>query len=106
IDRWFLVQFSQLVELQRSASLIGLRGMSRDMLRTLKRSGFADRELSAILGTDEESIAAVRAEHGMKAAYKRIDTCAAEFESFTPYLYGTYEQECHAAPPPRQTGAI
>ncbi len=106
IDRWFLVQFSQLVELQRSASLVGLRGMSADMLRTLKRSGFADRELAAILGTDEESIRAVRLEHGMKAAYKRIDTCAAEFESFTPYMYGTYENECEADPTPRQKVVI
>jgi carbamoyl-phosphate synthase large subunit len=106
IDRWFLVQFSQLVELQRSAGLVGLRGMSRDMLRTLKRSGFSDRELSAILGADAESIRSARLEHGLKAAYKRIDTCAAEFESFTPYLYGTYEQECEADPTPRQKVVI
>src|SRR5512132_3869403 len=106
IDRWFLVQFSQIDELQRSASLVGLRGMSADMLRTLKRSGFADRELAAILGTDEESIRGVRLEHGMKAAYKRIDTCAAEFESYTPYMYGTYEKECEANPTPRQKVVI
>src|SRR4029450_12098984 len=86
IDPWFLVQFSQLVELQRSAGLVGLRGMSRDMLRTLKRSGFSDRELAGILETDEAAVKAARLEHGLKAAYKRIDTCAAEFESFTPYL--------------------
>jgi carbamoyl-phosphate synthase large subunit len=106
IDRWFLAQFSQLVELQRSAGLVGLRGMSRDMLRTLKRSGFGDRELSGILGADEESIRSARLEHGLKTAYKRIDTCAAEFESFTPYLYGTYEQECEADPTPRQKVVI
>ena len=106
IDRWFLVQFSQIVELQRSASLVGLRGMSRDMLRTLKRSGFSDIELAAIVGADEESVRAARAEHGLKTAYKRIDTCAAEFESFTPYLYGTYEQECEADPTPRQKVVI
>src|SRR5215218_4702013 len=94
IDRWFLVQFSQIVELQRSASLVGLRGMSRDMLRTLKRSGFGDLELAGILGTDEASVRATRLELGIKSAYKRIDTCAAEFESFTPYMYGTYENEC------------
>jgi carbamoyl-phosphate synthase large subunit len=106
IDRWFLVQFSQIVELQRSAGLVGLRGMSRDMFRTLKRSGFSDRELSAILGADAESIRSARLEHGLKTAYKRIDTCAAEFESFTPYLYGTYEQECEADPTPRQKVVI
>jgi carbamoyl-phosphate synthase large subunit len=106
IDRWFLVQFSQLVELQRSAGLVGLRGMSRDMFRTLKRSGFGDRELAGILRADEESIRSARLEHGLKASYKRIDTCAAEFESFTPYLYGTYEQECEADPTPRQKVVI
>src|SRR6476661_2181565 len=106
IDRWFLVQFSQLVELQRSASLVGLRGMSRDMLRTLKRSGFSDRELGPILGADEEAVRTTRADHGLRAAYKRIDTCAAEFESFTPYLYGTYENECEAEPTPRQKVVI
>ena len=56
IDRWFLVQFSQLVELQRSAGLVGLRGISADMLRTLKRSGFSDRELGPILGADEDAV--------------------------------------------------
>jgi carbamoyl-phosphate synthase large subunit len=106
IDRWFLVQFSQLVELQRSASLVGLRGISADMLRTLKRSGFSDRELGPILGADEDAVRGVRVEHGLRAAYKRIDTCAAEFESFTPYLYGTYENECEAEPTPRQKVVI
>jgi carbamoyl-phosphate synthase large subunit len=106
IDRWFLVQFSQIVELQRSASLMGLRGISRDMLRTLKRSGFGDLELAGILGTDEASVRATRLELGIKSAYKRIDTCAAEFESFTPYMYGTYEDECESEPSPRQKVVI
>ncbi len=106
IDRWFLVQFSQIVELARSASLVGLRGISRDMLRTLKRAGFSDRELGPILGADEAAVQNTRIEHDLKPAYKRIDTCAAEFESFTPYLYGTFEQECEADPTPRQKVVI
>jgi carbamoyl-phosphate synthase large subunit len=106
MDRWFLTQFSQIVELQRSAALVGLRGMSRDLLRTLKRSGFGDRELAGILGTDEESVKSARLEHGIKSAYKQIDTCAAEFESFTPYMYGTYENESEAEPTPRQKVVI
>ena len=56
IDPWFLVQFSEIVELQRSAALVGLRGMSTDMLRALKRAGIADRELATVLGTDEEAV--------------------------------------------------
>jgi carbamoyl-phosphate synthase large subunit len=101
IDPWFLTQFSQIVELQRSAGLGGLRGISRDMLRTLKRAGIADRELATVLEADEESVRQAREEQGLRPAYKRIDTCAAEFESYTPYLYGTYEQEDEADPTPK-----
>jgi carbamoyl-phosphate synthase large subunit len=101
IDPWFLVQFSQLVELARSASLVGLRGISADLLRTLKRAGFSDVELGLILGADEGAVRTAREESGLVPAYKRIDTCAAEFESFTPYMYGTYERECEADPTPR-----
>jgi carbamoyl-phosphate synthase large subunit len=101
IDPWFLTQFSQIVELLRSAALGGLRGASPDMLRTLKRAGVSDRELSTVFGADESAIRSTRLEHGLKPVYKRIDTCAAEFESFTPYLYGTYEKECEADPTPK-----
>ncbi len=101
IDPWFLTQFSQIVELMRSAALGGLRGASPDMLRTLKRAGIGDRELATVFGTAEEAVRSTRLEHGLKPAFKRIDTCAAEFESFTPYMYGTYERECEADPTPR-----
>jgi carbamoyl-phosphate synthase large subunit len=101
IDPWFLVQFSQIVELQRSAALVGLRGMSADMLRALKRAGIGDRELATVLGANEDAVRTTRLELGITPAYKRIDTCAAEFESFTPYMYGTYERECEADPTPR-----
>jgi carbamoyl-phosphate synthase large subunit len=102
IDPWFLTQFSQIVELCRTAGLVGLREISSDMLRTLKRAGVGDRELALILKTDEASVRARRLECGLKTAYKRIDTCAAEFESYTPYMYGTFEKECEAEPTPRQ----
>ncbi|MEX2660386.1 MAG: carbamoyl-phosphate synthase large subunit [Vicinamibacterales bacterium] len=101
IDRWFLVQFEQIVELQRSAALVGLRGMSTDLMRALKRAGIADREIATVLGADEEAVRHTRQELGIIPVYKRIDTCAAEFESFTPYMYGTYEKECEADPTPR-----
>jgi carbamoyl-phosphate synthase large subunit len=106
IDKWFLTQFQQLVDLRTQATLVGLRGISRDLMRTLKRAGFGDWQLGSMLGADEEAVRAVRQEHGLKPAYKRIDTCAAEFESFTPYLYGTYETECEADPTPRQKVVI
>ena len=106
IDRWFLTQFQQLVELRQQAGLVGLRGISKDLMRTLKRAGFGDWQLGSMLGTDEEAVRAARLEQGLRPAYKRIDTCAAEFESFTPYLYGTYEKECEADPTPRQKVVI
>jgi len=92
--------------LKEEATLVGLRGISAELMRTLKRAGFGDWQLGSMLGTDEESVRAARIERGLKPAYKRIDTCAAEFESFTPYLYGTYEKECEADPTPRQKVVI
>ncbi len=98
IDPWFLQQFAELVELKKTAQLVGFRGMSRDLLLTLKRAGFGDEELAGIFETDERSIRARRVEEGLVRAYKRIDTCAAEFESFTPYMYGTFEPFCESEP--------
>src|SRR6187401_348749 len=101
IDRWFLTQFQQIVELSRAAEAVGARDLSDDLLRDLKRAGFADTDIARLVGSDEDSIRARRREVGMVAAYKRIDTCAAEFESFTPYMYGTFEDQCEADPTAR-----
>ena len=106
IDRWFLIQFQQLVELSKQVAAVGPRDLSDDLLREMKRAGFGDADLALLLGIDEDSLRARRREAGIIAAYKRIDTCAAEFESFTPYLYGTFEQECEAAPTARQKVVI
>ena len=98
IDRWFLTQFQQLVELAQAASAAGPRGLSDPFLRELKRAGFGDADLARLLGIEEDAVRARRRESGVVASYKRIDTCAAEFESFTPYLYGTFEETCEAEP--------
>jgi carbamoyl-phosphate synthase large subunit len=102
IDRWFLQQFAEIEELRRMAALGEFREMSPDLLRTLKRTGFSDADIAAVHGVGEELVRQRRAEEGLVPAYKRIDTCAAEFESFTPYMYGTYEQVCEADPTPRK----
>ncbi len=106
IDPWFLTQFAQLVELKRSAEMVGARDLSADLLRTLKRAGFGDAELAHVLGVHEEVVRSRRLEAGLVPAYKRIDTCAAEFESFTPYLYGTFEREDESNPTPRNKVVI
>ena len=106
IDRWFLQQFFEISELRRTAVLGEFREASTELLRTLKRAGFGDRELAVMYGVSEPDIRARRLEAGLVPAYKRIDTCAAEFESFTPYLYSTYERECEAAPTTRRKVVI
>jgi carbamoyl-phosphate synthase large subunit len=102
IDPWFLQQFKEIVELRKTAEMIGLRDMSYDLMRTLKRSGFGDRDLADILGVDETAVRERRNELKVKTAFKRIDTCAAEFESFTPYMYSTFEDTCEADPTDKQ----
>ena len=106
IDPWFLTQFAEIVDLQRSASVVGLRDMSLELLTVLKRSGFGNEELGRVLGVDPALIGDRCREAGLAPSYKRIDTCAAEFESFTPYLYGTYERECESAPSDRRKVVI
>ena len=106
IDRWFLTQFSELAELRRAAGVVDWREMSPDLLKALKRAGFGDDELGAIAGVDAQSVTARRHEEKLRPVFKRIDTCAAEFESFTPYMYGTYETECEADPTDRPTVVI
>jgi carbamoyl-phosphate synthase large subunit len=106
IDPWFLQQFHELVELRKMAALGEFREMSADLLRTLKRSGFADADIAGVFGIDEELVRQRRIEDGLIPAFKRIDTCAAEFESFTPYMYGTYERIDESEPTPRKKVVI
>jgi carbamoyl-phosphate synthase large subunit len=100
IDPWFLDQFREIVELRQMAALGPFREMTTDLLRTLKRAGFSDADIAAVHGVDEGAVRQRRLEEGLVTAYKRIDTCAAEFESFTPYMYGSFEQVCEAEPTP------
>jgi carbamoyl-phosphate synthase large subunit len=106
IDPWFLQQFAEIVELRDVAAMGEFREMSPDLLRTLKRTGFGDAEVADAYGVGEDLVRERRLESGVVPAYKRIDTCAAEFESFTPYMYGTYEQVCEADPTPRRKVVI
>ncbi len=102
IDRWFLSQLQQIVGMQREIQQSTLSTLPQDRLREAKRYGFSDARLADLLRTTEDQVRAVRLKSGIVPVYKRVDTCGAEFESHTPYLYSTYEEECEAAPTDRQ----
>lgn len=102
IDPWFLAQLNQITDLQRVIAQEDLESLSDDVLRTAKRFGFSDIRLAELLNTNEDAVRARRLNAGIKPVYKRVDTCGAEFESFTPYLYSTYETECEADPQDRK----
>ncbi|HEY3091878.1 MAG TPA: carbamoyl-phosphate synthase large subunit [Vicinamibacterales bacterium] len=102
IDPWFLQQFADIMALREMAALGEFREMSTDLLRTLKRNGFSDDDIAGVYGVDEGAVRQRRIDEGIVPAYKRIDTCAAEFESFTPYMYGTFEEVCEADPTPNK----
>jgi carbamoyl-phosphate synthase large subunit len=93
IDPWFIRQMEDMVALDRRVAASSLRGISRELLLESKRSGASDEELAKLWNVKSASVRARRHELGVLPVFKRVDTCAAEFESFTPYLYSTYEEE-------------
>jgi carbamoyl-phosphate synthase large subunit len=96
IDRWFLHNIKHIVELEREIRDYRERGwqtIPSELLRRAKEYGFSDIQLARLLGTDEISVFKLRRERGVIPAYKLVDTCAAEFEAYTPYFYSTYETE-------------
>ena len=94
IDRWFLDNLFEIVETEAAIRAVGsLNELSPEMLRTAKRFGFSDRQIATMLTSTESEVRAQRLEQGIRAAFKSVDTCAAEFEAFTPYFYSTYETE-------------
>jgi len=93
VDPWFLDQVQQFAELQRKIHGKPLAEIDDETLRTAKLYGFSDRRLAYLSGDGEDAVRARRHAAGIRPVFKRVDTCAAEFESFTPYLYSTYEEE-------------
>ena len=89
-DPWFLAQIADLVAVEAEVRASGLPGDRAGLLR-LKKLGFSDARLAELAGTDEAAVSAARGRHDVHPVYKRIDTCAAEFEARTPYMYSCYE---------------
>jgi carbamoyl-phosphate synthase large subunit len=106
IDPWFLRQFAEIREMRAGAAEAGLDGLDAGSMRRLKRAGFGDGEVALAVGTPESAVREKRAAYELRSIYKRVDTCAAEFESYTPYLYGSYEDTCESRPTARSKVVI
>lgn len=102
IDPWFLVQVQDLVEEENKLKTAGISSLTKERLTELKRKGFADERLAELLGSSEAEIRQLRIDMNIRPVFKRVDSCAAEFESATAYMYSTYEVECEAAPSEKQ----
>ncbi|MCL1078371.1 carbamoyl-phosphate synthase large subunit [Parashewanella spongiae] len=98
IDMWFLVQIEELIQLETKLQESSLSELNENVLRKLKRKGFADARIADILNVSEANIRDLRHDFNILPVYKRVDTCAAEFSTDTAYMYSTYEEECEALP--------
>ena len=99
IDRWFLDQLQQIVEIESLIRTVGtLTAIDDGLLRHAKQAGFSDRQLAVMLGASEMEVRDDRKRRGIVATYKSVDTCAAEFEAQTPYYYSTWEDEDEIRP--------
>ena len=98
IDRWFLVQIEELVQIENRLKQQTINDLDQETLWQLKRKGFSDLRIAKLLNTQEQAVRDLRVQYDIHPVYKRVDTCAAEFSTDTAYLYSTYEQECEANP--------
>jgi len=101
IDPWFLDNLGRLVEVEGTLRSFSLDEMPPEVLRLAKREGFSDRRIAQLTGSGAAAVKARREEIGLRPVFRRVDTCAAEFKSRTPYLYSTWENgPCEADPQP------
>jgi len=98
IDPWFICEIAAMITLEKSLSGRDVDSLSAHEWRQAKREGLSDLRLSELTGSDEYAVRSARQTAGVRPVFKRVDTCAAEFEAHTPYLYSTYEDECEARP--------
>ncbi|HEV2828161.1 MAG TPA: carbamoyl-phosphate synthase large subunit [Pyrinomonadaceae bacterium] len=102
VDPWFLEQLQDVMEIQKDIEDRRLEDISPELLRSFKEVALSDRRLAYLTEKSEDEVRAHRKSLGIVPVYKRVDTCGAEFESFTPYLYSTYESESEADPTDRR----
>ncbi|MBC7963078.1 MAG: carbamoyl-phosphate synthase large subunit [Steroidobacteraceae bacterium] len=106
IDPWFLHNIRQIIEMEEQLKKIDLKLENKEnlkqIIREAKQYGFADKFLAKLWGKSEDEVRELRWSLGVRPVYKRVDTCAAEFVAYTPYMYSTYEEECEAEPTDRK----
>ena len=105
IDPWFLAQIRETID-REPALADPARAGDPELLRVAKRSGYSDRAIARLRGGAEDDVRRFRLAHGIRPVYKRIDTCAAEFDAETPYFYSTYETENESLRTPKRKIAI
>jgi len=102
IDKWFLTELKELVDVEQFLVSRSLDQLSKDDLYQVKRRGFSDKQIAFATSSSESDVRSRRLALGVTPTYKRVDTCAAEFEANTPYMYSSYEYECESAPTNRK----
>jgi carbamoyl-phosphate synthase large subunit len=98
IDPWFLYQIKDLVKSEEKIKKMTIKSFNSETLFNIKRKGFSDSRIAKLIGKQTKDIRSLRYKHKIHPIYKRVDTCAAEFETNTAYLYSTYEKVCEANP--------
>lgn len=102
IDMWFLVQIKELIDIEKRVAQVKLEDITKEEMLFLKKKGFSDKRLASVLGVKEAEVRRRRHALDVHPVYKRVDTCAAEFETRTAYMYSTYQDECEAMPTDRK----
>ncbi|AFY71880.1 carbamoyl-phosphate synthase, large subunit [Thalassoporum mexicanum PCC 7367] len=102
VDPWFLQKMGELVDMELAIKGNSLSEIDADQMLSIKQMGFSDRQIAFLTSTDEDDVRIHRKSLGIVPAYKTVDTCAAEFEAFTPYHYSTYETETEVQPSDRR----
>ena len=98
IDPWFISQIEDLVNEEQILQGLSLNSIKKDYFLSVKKKGFSDKRLASLFKTDERTVREKRKKLNIKPVFKRVDSCAAEFESSTAYMYSTYEEECESNP--------
>ena len=93
IDKWFLRQIDELIQLENKIESLSLKSIGKELLLEAKQKGYADRQIAHLLNCLESEVYSLRQELKIQRVYKLVDTCAAEFEAQTPYYYSTFEDE-------------